>query len=120
MSKILDNAQCHHTGMQTHDWFGPIRTRMPKYVSLDVDHHAVKLDCDPFLHQHTVHVKLAANFSCPSDQFLHAKRNAEKQIISALYSDILPHLTGLRSAIYAGDRQQCLEILDNINKDIGL
>lgn len=64
--------------------------------------------------------KLEIRFGANKAQYNEALKNAQKQMLIALYGDILPHVYACKSAIFAGDAAQALTMLGRIEKEIGL
>lgn len=115
MSKILKNLITGRTG-NSYPWRTPL-SAIPLEAELETVNKAKFPD---FVEEWEMKFTLKTVFKCRHTDYWLAAQNAEKMLMQGIYSDMLGKIALLRGAIYGDDIEGAMNLLDEMQKEMGL
>lgn len=115
MSAILEHLRAGRTGKRY-----PWRTQgsaMPLEVEMSSSHRA---NIDDFMDEWEMTLTAKTRFKCRDKDKSHAFRNAEKMLLQTIHKGMLDRIVLLRTAVYECDVEGAMNLLDEMQKEMGL
>lgn len=105
---VLDTIQERCTGMQRPDEF---ERRPATFESVEGPTGRVRTFTPDRNEEYELQVKIGATFWANKAQLSRAREHAKRVLADLLYRDVLVELSGIRHAVYDGDRAAALQRL---------
>lgn len=115
MSAILEHLRAGRTGKR-YPWRTPF-SAIPLEVEMSTVHRA---ELDNFMDEWEMTLTAKTRFKCRSQDRLNAFGNAEKMLLQTIHKGMLDRIVLLRTAVYECDVEGAMNLLDEMQKEMGL
>lgn len=115
MSKMLKRFVVGRTGNR-YPW-----RRAMSAIPMDAEVNLVKSDHmdGSTMDEWTLSLKIMTSFKCRPIDRERALRNAETMLLQEIYKGMLGHIVLLRTAVYGGDVEGAMALLDEMEQEMG-